>query len=125
MAEQAKHTEKEGTNYKKSAMYPITDALNQNKSVFKDSKDDSHIQHHHQHHGKSLTGAVVPNNFQHYPECSCYVADPRYPKPTMELAGLDIMTEREARDELARTSILVRKQRIVFRVKEMFMMKKY
>jgi len=28
MAEQAKHTEKEGTNYKKSAMYPITDALN-------------------------------------------------------------------------------------------------
>jgi len=43
----------------------------------------------------------------------------------MELAGLEILTEREARDELARTSILVRKQRIVFRVKEMFMMKKY
>jgi multidrug efflux pump subunit AcrA (membrane-fusion protein) len=43
----------------------------------------------------------------------------------MELAGIDILTEREARDELARTSILVRKQRIVFRVKEMFMMKKY
>lgn len=75
--------------------------------------------------GPNLTGAVVPNNFKHYPECSCYSSDPRHPKPTMELAGLEILTEREARDELARTSTLVRKQRIVFRVKEMFMMKKY
>jgi len=71
------------------------------------------------------TGALVPKGFQHYPECSCYVADPRYPRPTLELAGLEVMSEREARDELARTSILVRKQRIAFRVKEMFLMKRY
>jgi len=37
------------------------------------------------------------------------VADPKYPKPTLELAGLEIMSEREAREELARTSLLVRK----------------
>lgn len=88
-------------------MYPITEALHANRQVHKDGKEDGH-QHHHHHHSK-LSGAVVPANFQHYPECSCYQANPRYPKPTMELAGLDIMTEREARDELARTSILVRK----------------
>lgn len=35
------------------------------------------------------------------------------------------MTEREAREDLARTSLLVRKMRICNRVKEMFMMKKY
>lgn len=36
-----------------------------------------------------------------------------------------MMTEREAREDLARTSLLVRKMRICNRVKEMFMMKKY
>jgi hypothetical protein len=30
MADNAKNTEKEGTNYKKSSMYPITEALNSN-----------------------------------------------------------------------------------------------
>ena len=41
----------------------------------------------------ALPGAVVPNGFQHYPHCVCYVPDPNKPKPTLELAEIDMLSE--------------------------------
>jgi hypothetical protein len=43
----------------------------------------------------------------------------------MELAEIEMLSEREARNELARMCVLVRKQRILYRTKEMCMMNKY
>ena len=45
-------------------------------------------------------GAVVPEGFKHYPQCSCYRPDERHPRPPMELAEIDILSEKEAREEL-------------------------
>jgi hypothetical protein len=47
-----------------------------------------------------MFGAVVPNGFKHYATCSCYKPDPNYPRPTLELAELEMISEREAREEL-------------------------
>lgn len=59
--------------------------------------------------GGLLTGAVVPKNFEHYSYCSCYQPDPRFPRPTMELAELEMLSEAEARHELSKLCTLVRK----------------
>jgi hypothetical protein len=75
--------------------------------------------------GGLLPGAVVPKDFIHYNHCICYIPDPKHPKPTLELAELDMLSEQEARNELARMCILVRKQRLLYRTKEMCMMTKY
>lgn len=56
-----------------------------------------------------LSGAIVPNGFKHYSNCSCYKPDDRFPKPTMELAELEMYSEAEARSELARLCTLVRR----------------
>lgn len=56
---------------------------------------------------KSLAGCVVPNGFKHYTYCTCYVPNPKYPRPTLELAELDMLSEHEARSELARMCVLV------------------
>ena len=56
-----------------------------------------------------IDGAVVPKNFKHYSYCSCYVPNPNYPRPTMELAEIEMLSEMEARSELARLCVLVRK----------------
>lgn len=72
-----------------------------------------------------IVGAIIPANFKHYSHCQCYVPDPKYPRPTLELAELEIQSERDARHELARMCILIRKQRIFNKTKEMLMMNKY
>lgn len=43
----------------------------------------------------------------------------------MELAELDMLSEQEARNELSRMCILIRKQRLLYRTKEMCLMTKY
>ncbi len=43
----------------------------------------------------------------------------------MELAELDMLSEQEARSELTHMCILVRKQRLLYRTKEMCLMTKY
>ena len=40
-----------------------------------------------------IAGAVLPQGFKHYPHCACYEPDPSHPKPTMELAHLDMLSE--------------------------------
>ena len=59
--------------------------------------------------GKIGGGAVIPKDFRHYPHCSCYVPNPNHPWPTLELAELDMLSEQEARNELSKMCILVRK----------------
>lgn len=43
----------------------------------------------------------------------------------MELAELEMLSEQEARSELARICNLIRKQRILYRTKEVCLMNKY
>lgn len=67
-----------------------------------------------------LPGAVVPEGFKHYTYCSCYVPqNDKYPRVTAELAEIEMKSEQEARFELAQMVILVRKQRLLWRTKEM------
>ena len=47
------------------------------------------------------------------------MANARFPAPTLELAELEMLSEAEARSELARLATLVRKQRIMHRTKDM------
>ena len=56
-----------------------------------------------------LSGTVVPEGFKHYPHCICYQPDPKYPRPTLELAELDMLSEQEARRQLAQMCTLARK----------------
>lgn len=72
-----------------------------------------------------MAGCVVPNGFKHYTYCTCYVPNPKYPRPTLELAELDMLSEHEARSELARMCVLVQKQRLLYRTKEMCLKTKY
>jgi len=50
----------------------------------------------------ALPGTLVPDGFTHYTHCSCYVpnADKPY-HPTMNFAHLEMISEQEARFELA------------------------
>lgn len=41
----------------------------------------------------ALTGSVMPAGFQHYMHCSCYAPKPGMPKPTMEMAEIEQMSE--------------------------------
>jgi capsule polysaccharide modification protein KpsS len=75
--------------------------------------------------GNLLAGAVVPDKFTHYSNCYCYVPNPKYPRPTMELAELELLSEYEARQELASLCIAMRKQRILYRTKEVCLKNKY
>ena len=43
--------------------------------------------------GGPLPGAVVPKGFQHYSHCSCYGINEKHPKPTLELAEIEMMSE--------------------------------
>ena len=43
----------------------------------------------------------------------------------MELAELDMLSEQEARNELSRMCIILRRQRLLYRTKEMCLMTKY
>ena len=67
----------------------------------------------------TLPGSVVPPGFQHYTHCSCFVPSKQYPNYTMDLAEIEMMSEREARYELARVCEVMRKQRLFWRTKEM------
>ena len=72
-----------------------------------------------------VAGAVVPEGFEHYPSCSCYKPRADQPRPTQELAALEMLSEREAREELLRMNKYCNQQRIFFRVKEMTLTSKY
>lgn len=73
----------------------------------------------------TMPGSVVPPGFDHYTHCSCFVPDRRYPNYTMEHAELEMMSEKEAREEMARVCEAMRKQRLFWRTKEMLMKQKF
>lgn len=73
----------------------------------------------------SLPGTIIPPGFTHYTHCSCYIPNPKKPHPTMHYAELEMMSEQEARFELAQCVDLMRKQRLFWRTKEMLMKQKY
>ena len=114
-ADIAKNTERDVNIHKPAPMYPLgppgateaADSLLKNGVVL------------------SSGGAVVPKDWQHYATCSCYVADARFPAPTLELAELEMLSEAEARSELARLATLVRKQRIMHRTRDMLSASRY
>lgn len=113
-AEFAKNTDREPN--KGVAMYPAGGLMSQDQKGINDQL---------QPNDGPLRGAIVPQGFKHYAHCPCYAPDPRYPWPTMELAEIEMLSEAEARHELAKLCTLVRKQRILYRTKEMCMMQKY
>ena len=69
----------------------------------------------------TLPGGVVPDGFQHYSHCTCFVPSKRYPNYTIEHAELEMYSEQEARSELARACFVMRKQRLFWRTKEMLL----
>ena len=73
----------------------------------------------------SLPGTLCPPGFQHYTHCSCYIPDKSKPHPTMHYAELEMLSEQEARFELAQCVDLMRKQRMFWRTKEMLMKQQY
>lgn len=73
-----------------------------------------------------LPGAIVKDGFKHYSYCSCYKPDnEKFPRMTQELAQIEMKSEQEARYELAEMVMLVRKQRLLWRTKEMCTKQKY
>jgi hypothetical protein len=74
----------------------------------------------------SLPGTLVPKGFTHYTHCSCYVPNANKSfHPTMEYAHLEMISEQEARFELAECIERMRKQRLFWRMKEMLTKEKY
>lgn len=127
-AEAAKITDQKHSQYKRTPMYPATGS-NTYLQLINNTKGGSKTQQYevgkHPQNSGSIPGAIIPQNFRHYPHCFCYVPNPKHPWPTMELAELDMLSEQEARNELSRMCILIRKQRLLYRTKEMCMMTKY
>jgi hypothetical protein len=68
---------------------------------------------------------VVPKGWQHYQFCSCYKPSPEHPTPTLELAELEMLSERDARRELSQICVLLRKQRIMNQTKMMLQASKF
>ena len=89
-AENAKNTDRDSIN-RPIVMYTATgltpDELGHNKTSLN-------------YTNASMSGAVVPVGFEHYSFCSCYKVNPEHPKPTLELANCEMLSEREARREL-------------------------
>jgi hypothetical protein len=56
-----------------------------------------------------LTGGIVPKGFEHYSFCSCYKPNPNFPRPTLELAELEMLSESEARRELTNMCTILRR----------------
>ena len=102
-------------------MYPLYGgapaSINQNK-IGQTNSDELNVV-------LNLLGAMVPKGFEHYSNCSCYVPNPNHPRPTLELAEYEMLSEKEARQELSKVCTLIRKQRILYRTKEMCMMTKF
>ena len=73
----------------------------------------------------TLPGTLVPPGFVHNTHCICYVPDPKRPNPTMKYAEVEMMSQQQARKELAESLDLMRKQRLFWRMKEMLMKQKY
>ena len=57
----------------------------------------------------TLPGAIVKEGFQHYSHCTCFVPSKKYPNYAMEHAELEMISEQEARFELARVCEVMRK----------------
>ena len=57
----------------------------------------------------TLPGTLVPPGFRHNTHCICYVPDPDRPNPTMKYAELEMMSQQQARLELAESIDLMRK----------------
>lgn len=81
----------------------------------------------------SLPGTLVPHRevkkgqpWTHYSHCSCYVPNENKSfRPTMEYAHLEMLSEQEARFDLAECIERMRKQRLFWRMKEMLTKEKY
>jgi len=73
----------------------------------------------------SMTGAVVPEGWVHYPFCDCYAEKEGQPKPTLKMAKAEMLSEQEAFEENMKMAEYMRKQRIFFRTKEMLIHQKY
>ena len=59
--------------------------------------------------GMMNNGVPVPDGFKHYTFCNCYAPDERHPRPTMELAQIEMLGEAEARCELYHMCEVMRK----------------
>jgi hypothetical protein len=66
-----------------------------------------------------MTGAVVKEGWVHYPFCACYTPKPGQPRPTIEMAEDEMISERKALEENMQMADYMRKQRIFWRTKEM------
>ena len=73
----------------------------------------------------TLPGGVVPVGFEHKSHCICFKPSKRYPNYSLEHAELEMISEQEARFDLARACEVMRKQRLFWRTKEMLMKQKY
>ena len=73
----------------------------------------------------TLPGTLVPPGFEHNSHCICFKPDPNKPNPTMKYAELEMLSEKQAKLELAERIELMRKQRLFWRMKEMLMKEKY
>jgi hypothetical protein len=70
-------------------------------------------------------GAIVPDGFVHKSYCDCYTPNNYYPLPTMEMAKLEMLSEQEARLELAENIVAMQKMRVFWRTKQVFLTQKF
>jgi len=50
--------------------------------------------------------------------CNCYEPSHEYPLPSIKMAGLEMMSEQEARFELAQNIVAIQKLRVFYKTKE-------
>jgi hypothetical protein len=70
-------------------------------------------------------GAIVPDGFVHKTYCDCYSPSPYYPLPTLEMAKLEMLSEQEARRDLAENIVALQKLRVFWRTKQVFTTQKF
>lgn len=70
-------------------------------------------------------GVIVPEGFVHKSYCVCYEPNNQTALPTLELAKLGMLSEQEAREELALNIVTMQKMRAFYRTKQMFMTQKF
>jgi len=74
---------------------------------------------------QAFIGTVVPAGFKHMTYCDCYEPNHEYPLPSLQMAELEMMSEQEARMELAENIVAMQKLRVFYRTKQMFMKQEF
>jgi len=130
MKDKASNIDPKTTLYKPPALYPIHNGSSQqlqSMNFAEPSKAKKIGRQQSLNNGGpvQLTGAVLPAGFEHYMHCSCYAPKPGMPKPTMEMAEIEQMSELGCRRELAQMCEAMRKMRVFMRTKEMLTKQRY